>query len=78
MLSRCIEQANLTVLRDRVIGSIREIVPLISPVIKHLVDLRITHEFFDEDIHLQSLKLWLPEKGMRILLAVVIGEELSC
>ena len=66
---------NLTAFVDRVIGSVGEEIPSMAPVIKHLVDLFVIHELFHENIYLQSLKLWLPQKGMGILLAVVVCEE---
>lgn len=47
-----------------------------TPVIEHLIDLLVIHEFLHKDIHLQSLKLWLAQKGVGILLAVVVSEEL--
>ena len=47
-----------------------------TPVIEHLIDLLVVHEFLHKDIHLQCLELRLAQKGMRILLAVVVGEEL--
>ena len=48
-----------------------------TPVIEHLIDLLIIHEFLHKNIHLQSLELRLAQKGMGVFLAVIIGEELS-
>ena len=49
-----------------------------TPVIEHLIDLLVIHEFLNENIHLQSLKLWLTQKSMVVLLTIVVGKELSC
>lgn len=48
-----------------------------TPVIEHLMDLLVIHEFLHKNIHLKSLELRLPQKGVWILLAVVVGEEFS-
>lgn len=41
------------------------------------MDLLVIHEFLHKNIHLKSLELRLPQKGVWILLAVVVGEEFS-
>lgn len=69
-------QAKLTAFVDGIVGRIRETVSLMTPIIEHLIDLLVVHEFLHKDIHLQSFELRLAQKSVGILLAVIIGEEL--
>ena len=77
LFSRGVKESNLTALTNGIIGRIGEVIPSVTPVVKHLIDLLVIHEFLHKNIHLQRLKLRLPQEGVGILLAVVVGEEFS-
>ena len=70
-------EPDLTSLIHGIIGCVGEAVSSVTPVVEHLIDLLVIHEFLHKNIHLQRLKLRLPQEGVEILLAVVVGEEFS-
>ena len=78
LFSRCIEKANLTALINSIIGCIRKSVPSVTPIVEHLIDLFVVHEFLHKHIHFQCLKLRLTQERMRIFLAVIIRKKFSC
>ena len=77
LFGRGVKESNLTALTDGIIGCVGEAVSSVTPVVEHLIDLLVIHEFLHKNIHLQRLKLRLPQEGVGILLAVVVGEEFS-
>ena len=77
LLRWSIKKTNLTVSFQCIIGCVGEAVSSVTPVVEHLIDLLVIHEFLHKNIHLQRLKLRLPQEGVGILLAVIIGEEFS-
>lgn len=77
LLSRGVKESNLTALIRGIIGRIGESIPSVPPVVEHFIDLLVIHEFLHENIHFQCLELRFPQKGVGILLTVVVGKKFS-
>jgi len=46
------------------------------PVLEYIVDGSITQKLLEENVNLQSLKLWLPQEGFGVVLRVVEVDKL--